>query len=123
MKLIPRPNHILGKIVITKSDSPIISPDPTANVSKFVVVEAVGEGIDGIQRGDYVLPRSLAKMFLKGGKYRRVVVPIGDVLVTAIDLPLSEFFDENGVDQIKVSLDEFFDEGVTNAKASAEAAE
>lgn len=122
MKLDPRPNQILGKIVITKSDSPIVSPDPTANVSKFVVVEAVGANVEGVERGDYVLPRSLAKMFLKGGRYRRVVVPDEEVFVTARDIPLSEFFDETG-EPIKVTLDEFFAEGAVDSKASAEAAE
>lgn len=122
MKLSPRPSQILGKIVITKSDSPIINPDPTANISKFVVVEAVGEKVEGIQRGDYVLPRSLAKMFLKGGRYMRVVVPVEEVFVTASDIPIGEFCDEAG-EPIKVSLDEFFNEGAADAKAAAEAAE
>lgn len=119
MKLNPRPNNVLGKIVISKSDSPIISPDPTADVSKFVVVEAVGAKVEGIERGDYVLPKSLAKMFLKGGKFRRVVVPVDEILVTASDIPLSEFFDESGVNPILVSLDEFLNEGTANAKAEA----
>jgi hypothetical protein len=97
MKLLPQPNQVLGRIAITKTQSDIIvSTDPTKGVSKFLFVESVGEEVKGIRPGDFVLPRIINNIWLRGGRLHRGVVPIDEIVCTVRDVPLSDFVDKDG---------------------------
>lgn len=65
MKFTPRYAHIIGRMVIQK-DASLIVRDQT-KVSKFVIVDAVGDGVNGIKPGDMVLPVMLGNIILNDG--------------------------------------------------------
>lgn len=68
MKFVPRHAQIIGRLVIKPQSSTIIMGDPT-KVTKFLLVDAVGEGASksGIKVGDLVVPKALAQIVLESG--------------------------------------------------------
>ena len=81
MKLIPRGNLIIGRIVVKRVLSSIVRPDETRETTKFVLVDAVGPvaAASGIKVGDVVLPTSMSNIKLDGGVYVRPIVPADNV--------------------------------------------
>ena len=68
MKLIPRRNQIIGRMVIEKSELKIILIDET-KVTKYLLVDAVGSeaAAAGIKVGDVVVPMKVGQMVLAAG--------------------------------------------------------
>lgn len=100
MKLEPLKKQMIGRLVLTKREEGniILAEDPTKGVSKFVLLEAVSPEAEaeGHQIGDFVLPKFVNNIFLKGGRYHRVVVSTDDVVARVRGTPLSEFTDNAG---------------------------
>ena len=73
MKFIPRNDHIVGRMMIKRSDSTIILTN-AAKVTKYVLVDAVGPGAagKGIKVGDVVVITSLRNIVQDAG---RVFIP------------------------------------------------
>jgi hypothetical protein len=73
VKFIPRNDHIVGRMMIKRSDSTIILNDAT-KVTKYVLVDAVGPGAaaKGIKVGDVVLVTRLMNIVQDAG---RVFIP------------------------------------------------
>ena len=80
MKLIPRHNQIVGRVVIERPQSSIIRPDATKNTTKIILVDAVGEGAakSGIKVGDLVVPMKMNHFMLDGGAIFRPLIEEGD---------------------------------------------
>lgn len=68
MKLVPRYSQVVGRMVIRRSSSTIIIGDDT-KVTKFLLVDAVGEGAAkaGVKVGDIVVPVALTNIVLDSG--------------------------------------------------------
>ncbi len=98
MKLVPLKKQIIGRLIITKTSESIIAPDPNTGVSKFVYVEAVSPEAEaeGYKVGDIVMPRHVGNIFLRGGRFHRVVFSIDDAICCVRDVPLTEFVDGAG---------------------------
>lgn len=86
MKIVPRHNQILGRIVIKKTGGAIVRPDDTANTTKFVLVDAVGPGAAaaGIKVGDLVLPNALGNIVIDGGVIFRPILDEANALALAV---------------------------------------
>lgn len=87
MKFIPRNDHIVGRMMIKRSDSMIILNDAT-KVTKYVFVDAVGPGAaaKGIKVGDVVVITKLMNIVQDAG---RVYIPFceeKDVALFATDV-------------------------------------
>lgn len=94
MKLVPRHNQIIGRIVIKRSRTTILRPDETKNISKFVLVDAVGleAAAAGIKVGDVILPTNIANIFLDGGTNFRPLVEEKNVAAVVRDFDLAGEF-------------------------------
>jgi hypothetical protein len=68
VKFVPRHNQIIGRMVVRRAKSAIIVGDPT-KVTKFVLVDAVGEGAAaaGVKVGDIIVPKSLSQIVTENG--------------------------------------------------------
>lgn len=89
MKFSPRNDHIIGRMMIKRSDSMIILKDAT-KVTKYVLVDAVGPGAaaKGIKVGDVVVITKLMNIVQDAG---RVFIPFceeKDVALFATDFVL-----------------------------------
>lgn len=87
MKFIPRNDHIIGRMMIKRSDSLIIQTEAT-KVTKYVLVDAVGPGAaaKGIKVGDVVVITKLMNIVQDAG---RVFIPFceeKDVALFATDV-------------------------------------
>jgi hypothetical protein len=98
VKLKPLQKWVIGRIAITKVSSTIIASDPTKNVTKFALIEAVSPEAEaaGFKVGDIVMAKTMHNIFLKGGLYHRVTFPIDEAVCIAEDVPLDEFVDSTG---------------------------
>jgi hypothetical protein len=69
MKLEPRNNQIIGRIVIRRAFSSIVRPDQTKDITKFILVDAVGSGAaaKGVKIGDVIVPMAIGKIMLDDG--------------------------------------------------------
>lgn len=90
MKLVPRRNQIIGRIVVKRILSTIVRPDETRNTTKFVLVDAAGPVAQaaGIKVGDIVLPNKMGNIQLDGGVSFRPIVDEEDIraIVTGVTL-------------------------------------
>jgi hypothetical protein len=93
VKLIPRHNQVIGRIVIKRVLSSIVRPDETKGTTKFVLVDAVGPGAAaaGVRVGAVVLPKMMSNIVLDGGVIFRPLVDEENIAATLTDLDLSEF--------------------------------
>lgn len=93
MNLVPKRDQVLGRIVITKLKSAIVTPDETRGVTKFMLVDAVGPeaAAAGYKRGDLVLPRAMNNIFLHGGTYHRVICDAKEILTAVEDWDPKDF--------------------------------
>jgi len=68
VKFVPRHNQIIGRMVVKRASSKIIVGDPT-KVTKFILVDAVGDGAAaaGVKVGDIVVPKSLSQIVMENG--------------------------------------------------------
>jgi hypothetical protein len=68
VKFVPRHNQIIGRMVVKRPSSMIHIGDPT-KVTKFVLVDAVGDGAAaaGVKVGDIVVPKSLSQIVMENG--------------------------------------------------------
>lgn len=81
MKLIPRRDQIIGRVVIKRVASVIVRPEESKGTSKFVLVDAVGPeaALKGIKVGDVVLAKKMHHIMLDGGSIFRPLVDEPDV--------------------------------------------
>lgn len=98
MKLEPKKDWMIGRLVVTKPSSTILLADYSKHVSKFILVEAVSEGARaaGFDVGQLVMPTHMQSIFLRGGAYHRVSCSIENVLCVVYDEPLTEFMNQDG---------------------------
>lgn len=91
MKLAPRHNQIVGRLVIKRSDSKIIRVDET-KVTKFVLVDAVGDGAlaKGVRIGDVVLAKKINHMIFDAGACFRPLLEEEDVACFVTELQPGE---------------------------------
>ncbi len=106
MKLVPKRDQILGRLLITKLASTIVAPDATRGVTKVLLVLAVGADAaeEGYKPGDLVIPRALGNMPLRGGSLYVYYCDRKEVLFTVEDASPGDFVDSNGTTEVK-SLD------------------
>lgn len=106
MKLIPKRDQLLGRLLITKLESPIVVPDATKGVTKMILVTAVGEdaAAEGYRAGDLVIPRSIGTMPLRGGSQYTHFCDRKDVLFLVEGASPEDFVDGDGRTAIQ-SLD------------------
>lgn len=106
MKLVPKRDQMLGRLLITKLDSAIIAPDATRGVSKMILVQAVGAGAaaEGYKVGDLVVPRQIGTAPLRAGTRNAFFCDSKDVLFTVEGATADDFLDGDGRTDI-VSLD------------------
>ena len=90
MKIAPRRDEIVGRMVIPRPSSSIIRPDET-KVSKFVLVDAVGElaAKAGIEPGQIVVPRALGQVIMR--EAFRPILKEGDVAFFVTQVSLQDF--------------------------------
>jgi hypothetical protein len=98
VKLEPKNGWVIGRLAITKPSDKIVVLDPTKDVSKFILIESVSPKAEaeGYKRGDLVMPETIGKVFLMGGKYMRVTCPFDKIICTVLDVPICEFVDTDG---------------------------
>jgi hypothetical protein len=106
VKLIPQNNQLVGRLLITKLDSPIVSPDPTKGVTKVILVQRVGAdaAAAGYKPGDLVIPRAIGSMFLRGGTHHVVYCEVKEILFKVDDVCAEDFVADDGKTAIR-SLD------------------
>lgn len=106
MKLTPKRDQLVGRLLITKLASAIVAPDPTKNVTKMLLVQAVGEdaAAAGYEPGDIVVPTSLGNMHLRGGTLLVTFCAVKDVLFKVEDVNPIDVTAEDGRTEIE-SLD------------------
>lgn len=92
MKLVPRRNQVIGRIVVKRILTTIVRPDETKHTTKFVLVDAVGAGAEaaGIRVGDIVLPGKMGNILLDGGVSFRPLVDEEDIRGWATEVAMSE---------------------------------
>jgi len=92
VKLKPRHNQAIGRVVIKRVLSSIVRPDETKNTTKFVLIDAVGPGAQaaGLKVGDVVLAAKLSSFVLDGGAFFRPILDEKDIMFWATDLALDE---------------------------------
>jgi hypothetical protein len=92
VKLIPRRNQAIGRIVVKRIMSFIVRPDETKNTTKFVLIDAVGAVAEaaGIRVGDIVLPGKMGNILLDGGASFRPLLDEEDIRAWATDVNLSD---------------------------------
>ena len=66
MKLEPIGTQIIGRMVVVRPRSTIILP-AQVKVSKFMLVDAVGEGVKRVKAGDLVMPKTLGNIVMDNG--------------------------------------------------------
>jgi hypothetical protein len=93
VKLVPRRNQTIGRVVTKRIMSTILRPDETKNTTKFVLIDGVGPGAQaaGIKVGDIVLPSKMGNIQLDGGVRFRPIVDEEDIRAIVNDVPLEEF--------------------------------
>ena len=92
MKLIPRHNQAIGRVVVKRILSTIVRPDETKHTTKFVLIDAVGIAAEtaGIKVGDIVLPNQMGNISLDGGVSFRPILDEKDIRAIVIDVTLDE---------------------------------
>ena len=92
MKFAPRRSQIIGRMLIEKSQSLIITIDET-RVTKYLLVDAVGveAAAVGIKVGDVVVPKAVGHMILKNGTIYSPWIEEKDIGVFAKDWSLDDF--------------------------------
>jgi hypothetical protein len=92
VKLIPRGNQIIGRVVIKRVFSTIIRVDETKETTKFVLVDAVGPdaAAKGFKVGDIVLPTQMSNIKLDGGAFFRPLVNADYVAAYLTDVNVEE---------------------------------
>lgn len=106
MKLVPKRDQMIGRLLITKMESTIVVPDATKGVTKMILIQAVGPDAEaaGYKPGDIVIPNSIRSMFLRAGTQHVVYCEVKDVIFTVEELSPDEVVDGDGKTAIK-SLD------------------
>lgn len=103
MKLEPRYNEIIGRMVIKRSDSKIVRIDET-KVTKLVLVDAVGPGAAaaGINVGDVVLGKKMNHMVFDAGAIFRPLIAEPEIACFARELTPNELLmqTENGASYV-----------------------
>lgn len=89
MKFVPRRSQIIGRMVIKRASSMIVRVDES-KVTKFILVDAVGEeaAANGIKVGDLVVPTAVSNIVMNEGF--RPVLEEKNVAFFVTDVPLSE---------------------------------
>lgn len=107
MNFEPRRGQLIGRMVIKRMLTAIVRPDETKATTKFVLVDAIGSGVEetGLKVGDIVLPKTIGNLVLDGGVSFRPIVEEKDVTVVVRDwTSLSEFAvqTENGMQYVPI---------------------
>jgi len=93
MKFVPRRAQVVGRIVIKKREqSLIVRPDETRNITKFVLIDALGPDAEaaGLKVGDIVLPFQIENVVLEGGASFRPLIDEKQVRLLVKDLALED---------------------------------
>jgi hypothetical protein len=92
VKFVPRHTQIIGRIIVKRPKSSIVRPDES-KVSKFVLVDAVGDEAraQGIKVGDIVVPNALGNIVINEGESYRPILEEKHVVFIVTDVSLDEF--------------------------------
>lgn len=92
MKITPKKNHVIGRVVIKRTLSNIVRPDETKETTKFVLVDAVGPGAaeQGLKVGDVILPTKMSIIKFDGGMVVRPMVHADDSAAIMDDITLAD---------------------------------
>ena len=98
MKIIPLPGEIIGRVVIMKTPSKILRPDETRGTTKFVLVDAIGAGLEGVEingllikPGSIVLPRMIHDIKADGGMKFWPLVKLENIAGVATEVADGDF--------------------------------
>ena len=104
MKLLPRKNQIIGRVVVERPQSTIIRPDATKGTTKLVLIDAVSPGAEaaGLKVGDVIVPAKINHFMLEGGARFRPLMDESDALHLVTDLSLDDLHvqTENGQEYV-----------------------
>lgn len=126
MKFIPRRDQIIGRTVIRKSQSNIISLDES-KVTKFIIVDAVGDdaAAAGFKTGDLVIPSAISNIVLQNTW--RPFLKEDQVMFFVTDVPKDQLLVQSEKDPKKYvpfdSPDAAVSLGINRAEADSKAAE
>ena len=69
MKFEPRRGQAVGRIVVRPTHSSILRPDETKNLTKFILLDAVGPDLEakGLKVGDIVMPTAISGIMMDNG--------------------------------------------------------
>ena len=92
MKLVPRRNQVVGRVVTKRIMATIVRPDETQNTTKFVLIDGVGPGAQaaGIKVGDIVLPSKMGNIQLDGGVSFRPLLDEEDIRAHVTDVSIAD---------------------------------
>jgi hypothetical protein len=93
VKIVPKRNQVLGRIAdLTRSEGGIELPaTDVRGVTIFVFVDAVGPDVIGYRPGDIVVPEHVKHIWLRGGRYHRVIFKDEVIVAVIEDLPKDQF--------------------------------
>lgn len=94
MKFEPRYGQAVGRVLIRRPTSSILRPDVTKNMTKFVLLDAVGPDAEakGLKVGEIVLPLKINTIFLDNGAGMRPLIEEREVAIVVRDwVSLDEF--------------------------------
>lgn len=80
MKVIPKKNQILGRIVdVVRTESGLALPTAQNNATVFAIVDAVGPDVTEYAVGNIVLPAKMNHIYVRGG-FHRVIFSDTEIL-------------------------------------------
>lgn len=82
MKFEPRHGQVFGRIVVQPPSSAIVRPDETKDVTKFVLIDAVGPDVKDLKVGDVIVPTTLFTIKMDNGTVTRPFLDEKDVRFT-----------------------------------------
>jgi hypothetical protein len=109
VKLVPRHDQVIGRVVIEQVKSTIIRPDQTKGTTKLIIVDAVGEGAaaKGIAVGDILIPTAMGSLFFDGGSIFRPFLEEKNAGFRVSDVRLEDLHvqTDNGQDYVPFDSD------------------
>jgi|HubBroStandDraft_2_1064218.scaffolds.fasta_scaffold02019_9 hypothetical protein len=108
MKFEPRRGQAVGRIVVRPVSSSILRPDETKNLTKFVLIDAVGPDLEakGVKVGDIVMPTAISGIVMENGASFRPMAEETNIALIIRDWEsLDEFRvqNENGTQYVPFS--------------------
>lgn len=81
MKITPKKNHLLGRVVdLTKSEGGLVLPNTSNKVTVFILIDAVGPDVIDYKPGEIVLALKFNWIHMRGGQEPRVIFEESEII-------------------------------------------